>query len=151
MRLEEATDEFVRSIDIHTVLPHQEPFVMVGRLTHFSMESATTETVAAHDNLFTREGRFSAFGIMENIAQTCAARIGFYNRYILGKDVQAGVIGAIDDCCFTGDVKAGSTIETTIDIIGEAFGLTMARAEVTCCGSPVASARIKLATKDGEL
>ena len=35
MELSEVTDDFVQSIDIHTVLPQQEPFVMVGRLVHF--------------------------------------------------------------------------------------------------------------------
>ena len=28
------TEEFLRSIDVHTVLPQQEPFVMIDRLVH---------------------------------------------------------------------------------------------------------------------
>ncbi len=101
MELSEVTDAFVQSIDIHTVLPQQEPFVMVGRLVHFEMNSSTTETRVCEDNLFVENGFFSPCGMMENIAQTCASRIGFYNKYILGKDVQVGYIGAIRDYVIT--------------------------------------------------
>ena len=32
------TDDFVREIDIHTLLPQQEPMVMIGQLMHFDMQ-----------------------------------------------------------------------------------------------------------------
>ena len=37
MTIEQVTDAFLETIDIHTVLPQQEPFVMVGKLVHFEM------------------------------------------------------------------------------------------------------------------
>ena len=89
------SEEYLRSIDLHTVLPQQEPFVMVGSLIAFDAGSSVTETLIREDNIFVDNGHFSASGMMENIAQTCAARVGFYNKYVLHKDVQVGFIGAV--------------------------------------------------------
>lgn len=76
------TETFLRSIDIHTLLPQQEPFVMIGTLTAFTERTIATETVVRADNLFVVDGQLSAPGLIENIAQTCAARIGYANVYI---------------------------------------------------------------------
>ena len=82
-------------IDIHELLPQQEPFVMVGKLCHFDMEKTSTVTEIVSDNIFVENGVFTPSGIIENIAQTCAARIGYVNKYILKKGIQLGFIGAI--------------------------------------------------------
>ena len=148
MTLSEVTDAFVRSIDIHGVLPQQEPFVMVGSLVHFALDSSTTETLVAADNLFVEDGCFSAFGMMENIAQTCAARIGFYNKYILLRPVEIGYIGAVREFEVFGLAEAGSVITTTVDVEEEIFGMTLARATVRCGEKVLATARIKLAVKN---
>jgi predicted hotdog family 3-hydroxylacyl-ACP dehydratase len=148
MTLSEVTDAFVRSIDIHGVLPQQEPFVMVGSLVHFALDSSTTETRVAEDNLFVEDGCFSAFGMMENIAQTCAARIGFYNKYILLRPVEIGYIGAVREFEVFGLAEAGSVITTTVDVEEEIFGMTLARATVRCGEKVLATARIKLAVKN---
>ncbi len=150
MRLEDVTDEFLQSIDIHAVLPQQEPFVMVGRLVKFTLRSSTTETLIREDNLFVDDGIFSPCGIMENIAQTCAARIGFYNKYILQNDVQIGYIGAIRDYEILGTAKVGSTIRTTVDVLEEVFGMTLASAVVESDGRVIAEGQIKLAVKNIE-
>ena len=42
---------FLRSIDIHELLPQQEPFVMVSRLVRFDMIRTTTETDILADNI----------------------------------------------------------------------------------------------------
>ena len=150
MRLEDVTDEFLQSIDIHAVLPQKEPFVMVGRLVKFTLRSSTTETLIREDNLFVDDGIFSPCGIMENIAQTCAARIGFYNKYILQNDVQIGYIGAIRDYEILGTAKVGSTIRTTVDVLEEVFGMTLASAVVESDGRVIAEGQIKLAVKNIE-
>ena len=148
MTLSEVTDEFLRSLDIHTVLPQQEPFVMVGSLVHFALETSTTETRIAPDNIFVENGCFSAFGMMENIAQTCAARIGFYNKYILLRPVEIGYIGAIREYVVHKLAPAGSLLTTTVDVEEEIFGMTMASATVRCGDEVLATARIKLAVKN---
>ena len=144
------TEEFLRTIDIRTVLPQQEPFVMVGCLTDFRMDTSTTETLVGADNIFVEDGRFSVAGMMENIAQTCAARIGFYNKYILHRDVQIGFIGAVRNYCINSLAEVGSTIVTRVDVLEEIFGMTLASATVMCNGELLASAEIKLSVKNRE-
>jgi predicted hotdog family 3-hydroxylacyl-ACP dehydratase len=144
------TEEYLRSIDVHTVLPQQEPFVMVGTLTHFELTTSTTETRIEESNIFVTDGKFSASGMMENIAQTCAARIGFYNKYILKKDVQVGFIGAIRNYVVHELPQVGSTISTRVDILEEIFGMTLANAEITCEGRTIATAEIKLSVRNVE-
>jgi len=150
MRIEDITDDFLRSVDIHTVLPQQEPFVMVGRLVSFGLESSTTETVIDENNIFVDDGFFSPCGMMENIAQTCAARIGFYNKYILGRDVQIGYIGAIRDYEIRGKARVGALVSTTVDVLEEVFGMTLAEAVVRCAGEIIATCQVKLAVKNIE-
>lgn len=144
------TEEFLRSIDVHTVLPQQDPFVMIGTLVHFEMMTSTTQTLIKEDNIFVDDGFFNASGMMENIAQTCAARIGFYNKYILHKDVQIGFIGAIRDYVINALAPVGSVISTRVDIQEEIFGMTLAQAEVSCEGKILATAQIKLSVKNIE-
>ena len=144
------TEEYIRSIDVHTVLPQQEPFVMIDTMTHFEMMTSTTETEIRESNIFVDGGRFSASGMIENIAQTCAARVGFYNKYILKKDVQVGFIGAIRNYVVHELPQVGSTITTRVDILEEIFGMTLANAEITCEGRTIATAEIKLSVRNVE-
>ena len=144
------TEEFLRTIDVHAILPQQEPFVMVGTLTSFEMTTSTTETEIKGENIFVDNDTFSASGLMENIAQTCAARIGFYNKYILKKDVQVGFIGAIRNYVVNELPKVGSTIITKVDILEEVFGMTLANAEVRCGDRVLATAEIKLSIRSIE-
>ena len=150
MEITQITEEYLRSIDVHTVLPQQEPFVMVGTLTHFELVTSTTETSIEEENIFVNDGKFSASGMMENIAQTCAARIGFYNKYILKKDVQVGFIGAIRNYVVHSLPEVGSTIVTKVDILEEIFGMTLANAEIRFNDEVVATAEIKLSVRSVE-
>ncbi len=150
MKLSDVTEDFLRSIDIHSVLPQQDPFVMVGKLVHFELMTSTTETVIKEDNLFVENGCFTPFGIMENIAQTCAARIGFYNKYILQEEVQIGYIGSIKDFVNPCKARVGSLITTTVDVTEEVLGMTLANATVKCQEELIASAQIVLAVKNKE-
>ena len=86
------TDDFVRTLDVHTLLPQQEPFVMIGQLIHFDMIETVTETSIVENNIFVQGGIFSSTGMLENIAQTCAVRIGYINKYINKKKNENNVI-----------------------------------------------------------
>ena len=120
----------LEEIDIHTLLPQQEPFVMVGRLIHFDMEKTVTRTTVKPDNIFVENGLFTTSGIIENIAQTCAARIGYVNKYILRKGIQLGFIGAIRNLRLHRLPAAGQEIETAIVTVEEVFGMTLVTASV---------------------
>lgn len=137
------------SIDIHELLPQQEPFVMVGRLIHFDERTTETETEIKADNIFVDDGLFSASGLIENIAQTCAVRIGYVNRFILKKGIQLGFIGAIRNLEVMALPQAGDTITTRVEVLESVFGMTLAKAEVTCDGKLLVTTEIKIALKEG--
>ncbi len=143
------TESFLRQIDIHTLLPQQEPFVMVGCLTQIDEVKCMTETLVKAENIFVDNGSFSASGLIENIAQTCAARIGFVNKYILQKGIQIGFIGAIRSLEVLSLPKVGQTITTVVEVVEEVFGMTLAHATVTCDGMVLVTTDIKIALKEG--
>ncbi len=145
---EQPTEEFLRQIDIHELLPQQEPFVMIGRLTHFDRVFTVTETVVDERNMFVEDGHFSAIGLMENIAQTCAARIGYVNKYILKKGIQLGFIGAVRNFEVLDLPQVGETITTTVEVKEEIFGMTLASATVTCNGRTLVQTEMKIAVKE---
>ncbi|MBQ2056335.1 MAG: pseudouridylate synthase [Bacteroidaceae bacterium] len=150
MNTEQPTEEFLRGIDIHELLPQQEPFVMISSLVRFDMQTTVTETIVSADNMFVEDGVFTAPGIVENIAQTCAARIGYVNKYILKKGIQLGFIGAIRDLKVKDLPKVGDTITTSISVIDSVFGMTLVDAVVLNNGAEVASAQMKIAVKESE-
>lgn len=140
----------LRAVDVHELLPQQEPFVMIGVLTYFDEVRTVTETIIRPDNLFVDEGRFSASGLIENIAQTCAARIGFVNKYIRQQGIQLGFIGAIRNLEVRRLPRVGQTITTTVDVIEDIFGMTLAEATITCEGETLVTTQIKIAVKNEE-
>lgn len=143
-------DDQVRQIDIHELLPQQEPFVMVGRLAHFDERITVTETEIKADNIFVDGGRFSASGLIENIAQTCAARIGYVNKYILNKGVQIGFIGAIRSLQVFSTPSVGDQIVTRVEVLEDVFGMTLAAATVSCDGEVLVTTQMKIAVKSEE-
>lgn len=131
-------------IDIHELLPQQEPFVMVDRLIHFDMERTMTRTEVTGSNIFVENGVFTPSGIIENIAQTCAARIGYVNKYILKKGIQLGFIGAIRNLNLYRLPIVGETVETTIITVQEIFGMTLITAQVKIGEELIADAEMKI-------
>lgn len=143
------TEEFLRSIDIHTLLPQQEPFVMVGTLTHFEMTKIVTELVVPEGNIFVNDGKFSASGLIENMAQTCAARLGYVNKYILLKGIQIGYIGSLRNMQVFDLPSVGDKIVTTVNIREEIFGMLLADATVVCGDKLLVSTEMKIAEREG--
>lgn len=137
-------------IDIHELLPQQEPFVMVGKLVSFDMGKTVTQTVIEDKNIFVESGVFTASGIIENIAQTCATRIGYINKYILKKGIQLGFIGAIRNLKLHRCPKVGELIETTIITEEEVFGMTLVSATVKIADELIAESSMKIAVSDVE-
>lgn len=135
-------------IDIHTLLPQQEPFIMIGKLVYIDDSKILTAYTVDRDNMFVDDGIFSSVGMVENIAQTCAARIGFVNKFLYGKDVQVGFIGAIKNLEISGHAAVGETITTEVTILHEVFGMTLAEAIIRCDGRQLAHAEIKIALKN---
>lgn len=141
---------FLRSINIHELLPQQEPFVMVSRLVQFDMVRTTTETEILSDNIFVENGCLSASGLIENIAQTCAARIGYVNKYIFKKEIQIGFIGAVRNLTILALPQVGDTIITSVDVKEELFGMILAEATVCCGEKQLVTTEMKIALKSKE-
>ena len=141
------TEQELRAIDIHQLLPQQEPFVMVSSLVHIDKVRTTTELVIDEDNLFVDDRRFSTEGVVENIAQTCAARIGYVNQYVLKKGIQIGFIGSIRNMDIQELPKVGDKITTIVDVLEEVFGMTLAKAEVINQGKTIATTEMKIAVR----
>lgn len=142
------TDTFVRSINIHTLLPQQEPFVMIGQLEHYDAVNVSTTTEILPENIFVVGNVMTASGLIENIAQTCAARIGYINKYILKKGIQIGFIGAIKNLEINELPPVGATITTNVTVLEEVFGMLLATAQIFVEGKRIASAEMKIAIKE---
>lgn len=137
-------------IDVHELLPQQEPFVMVGTLVSFDMGKTVTQTLIENKNIFVESGIFTASGIIENIAQTCATRIGYINKYILKKGIQIGFIGDIRNFKLFRCPKVGELVETTIITEEEVFGMTLVSATVKVADELIAESSMKIAVSDVE-
>ncbi len=144
------TEEQLRAVDIHELLPQQEPFVMVGQLVSIDETITITETVVSPDNIFVDDGHFSATGLIENVAQTCAVRIGFVNKYIQHCSIQIGVIGTVKKFRALALPKAGQVIVTRVEKISEILGMTLCKAVVTCEGQTLVTTDIKIGVKGEE-
>lgn len=145
------TDDFVRTIDVTNLLPQKEPFIMIGSLVHFDMQTTISETYISPKNIFVEQNVFSASGLMENIAQTCAARIGYINKYIRKKGIQIGLIGAIRNFEIIALPLVESTIKTIISVKEEVFGMILAEAIIECENKIVAKTEIKIAVTEEEV
>lgn len=142
------TDESLHLINIHTLLPQQEPFVIIGRLTHFSPTEVASELCVKADNLFADTQALMAEGLIEHIAQTCAARIGYVNKYILGKDISIGFIGAVRNFQLHRLPQVGECMSTLVTIKEEVFGMTLAEATVRVGEEVIAETEMKIAVRE---
>ncbi len=143
------TDQDFLNIPIQTILPQQEPFIMVSQMLHYDDVFTLTRLLVTADNIFCHDGHLVASGLVENIAQTCAARIGYINKFILHKDVSIGFIGAIRNLEIHQLPQVGQTIETRIEVVNESFGLTLARGEIRLSdGKIIAEGEMKIALSE---
>ncbi|MCH4148328.1 MAG: pseudouridylate synthase [Prevotella sp.] len=132
-------------IDIHELLPQQEPFVMVDELTFFDEKKTCTRFVVQQDNLFVEAGFLNACALAENIAQTCAARLGYVNKYILKRAIQIGFIGAIRDMKVVETPRVGDVLDTTIEVLEQIMDLTLVNATVKVGEKIITTAEMKIA------
>lgn len=138
----------LKDIDIHTLLPQQEPFVIVGTLTECTASKTCTVTTIPDNAIFVAGNVIMPFALAENIAQTCAARIGYVNKYILHKDLEIGVIAALRNVHIHSLPHIGDTIRTQVDIVEDVFGMTLAKAVITLGEDIIVTAEIKIALRE---
>ncbi len=134
-------------VDIHTLLPQQEPFVMIDRLLHYDPVRTVTSLEVRADNIFVDNGHLSVAGINENIAQTCAARMGYISR-LSGERVKIGVIGAITGFSVNRTPLTGEVLTTAIDVVQEVYQVTLVHATVMVGTEIIAETDLKIALQD---
>ncbi len=134
-------------INVKELLPQAYPFVFVDHIIQFSVEkmSCTTQFLVKEDTLLQEDGFLTESGMLENIAQTCAVHIGFYNKYILKREIQVGFIGAVKNMRIFDKVKIHDELFTTITIKTEFGGMKIADAVILCDGKIVAEGELKIA------
>lgn len=137
----------IEAIDVHELLPQQEPFVMIHRLVALDERTTVTETTVTDGNIFADNGRLSASGLIENVAQTCAARIGYVNKYVRGNDIQLGFIASVRNLQVVELPWVGQTITTTVEIRDEILGMTLAAARVESEGRTLLTTEMKIAAE----
>lgn len=141
------SDAFLRTLDMHDILPQREPFILVDKLTRFDDTHTCTESVISEDNIFVKNGVYASEGMMEVVAQTCAARIGYISKYVLHKGVSIGYIGAIRALQVSALPRVGDTLECSIEILDQVFNMSRAKAQISCKGQILISMEIKIVEK----
>lgn len=136
--------QYVLPSDIQEILPQQKPFVMVDTLLHFDMTKTVTSFEIKSDNLFVSGDRFSSSGIIENMAQTCSARIGYINKYILKKKIDAGVVGAVKNLEIYHSPHVGDVVTTEIEVKEEVFGMILVVARTYINETLIAEGEMKM-------
>ena len=138
----------LKDIDIGEIIPQRPPFRMVDRLLSYDETVSEATLLLRPDNIFL-DDTFQTAGIVEHIAQTCAARIGYYNKYILHRDIVIGYIGAIRQLDVKRPPSAGEELLTRIEVLSSAFGMTLVSAEVsTSQGELIADGEVKIALSE---
>jgi len=138
----------LKDIDIQDIIPQRPPFLMVDHLLSYDDTTSEATLLIRPDNVFLSD-TFQTAGIVEHVAQTCAARIGYYNKYILHRDVVIGYIGAIRHFDVKRQPNVGEELLTRIDVLSSAFGMTLVNATVhNMQGELLAEGEMKIALSE---
>ncbi len=135
--------------EIEKFIPQRSPMIMISGFHGIEEEIFHTSLEILEENIFCENGVFCEAGIIEHIAQSCAFRNG-YLAINCGQKVQLGYIGAVTAMRIYSLPKCGSTIKTRISIEQEFMGISLVKAVVECCGSPIAEGKVKVALIEKE-
>lgn len=143
------TDPFV----LEKLLPQRKPMIMVDTLVYYDKKSVVSElTIPAspagrsEENIFVEDGFLSETGLLEHIAQTVALHTG-YSGYLEEKPTKEGYIGAIKKAEILKMPAINQTIETEIEIIHEAIGITLVKTTTKLEQEVIATTEMKTMLK----
>ncbi|MGY8952214.1 MAG: hypothetical protein ACKVJP_02460 [Flavobacteriales bacterium] len=123
-------------------IPQRNPMVMMDELVFWDDKKTTSALTISNDNILSHNQEFTESGIIENFAQTMALRIG-YHYYLLKQPAPVGYIGSFKRLKIDETPKIGDRIETTIEVIHEMFGVTMASGEMKISEKTIAKIEMK--------
>lgn len=129
--------------NILALIPQRAPIVMVDEFVGIEDSVSRTRFAVYNENLFVDDEILSECGLIEHIAQSAAARVG-YIFTSNNKPIPLGYIGSVNDFKLVENPRVGQTIETTIEVIQEVFGITLIAAKCSVEGREIASCRMKI-------
>lgn len=116
----------VSAENITRYIPQKAPIVMVGELISNDETQTVSRMTVAVDNIFCADGLFMEPGLIENIAQTAALRMGYTaSQKEDNEKAPKGFIGAISKLKIHNFPKVGETLETTVDVKNDIFGIIL--------------------------
>ena len=126
------------------LIPQRAPIVMVDEFLGIDNNVSRTRFAVYKENIFVdNNDKLSECGLIEHIAQSAAARVG-YIFTTNNKPIPLGYIGSVNDFKLIENPRVGQTIETTIEVIQEVFGITLIAAKCTIDDREIASCRMKI-------
>lgn len=135
----------IDTIDIRDIIPQRAPLLLVDCLLTYDDVASEATLLVRRDNPFVEE-TLSVAGLVEHVAQACAARIGYYNKFVLHRDISIGYVGAIRNFVVHRQPGVGEVLQTRIEVLSSAFGLSLVHATVrTAHGEMVAEGEMKIA------
>lgn len=116
----------VSTENITRYIPQKAPIVMVGELVSNDEKQTVSRLTIQDENIFCSNGLFMEPGLIENIAQTAALRMGYTASQKAGNEkAPKGFIGAVSKLKIHEFPKVGETVETTVDIKNDIFGIIL--------------------------
>ncbi len=133
--------------EVCKLIPQRPPMVMIDNVLAQDDILVSTCLTIDTNNIFVDNGFLSESGIVEHIAQSAAAMTG-YNTFLHGKEPVLGFIGEVKKCTFYNLPAVGETVQTRLNVIGEAAGVTLLSAVAsTIEGKQVAQCQMKIFLK----
>jgi predicted hotdog family 3-hydroxylacyl-ACP dehydratase len=139
-----------RDIAIREILPQRDPFLFVDELLHYDERETRTSYTVPAEHLLVEDGVLTASGILENMAQSSAARIGYLSKFVLHVPVRIGYIGAVRKFRLSRLPAVGETLQTTILLREDVFGISLTDAVVSVGDEIIAEASLKTALGEKE-
>lgn len=135
----------VTSENILSYIPQKPPIVMVSELASHSQEQTVSRLKLSPDNMFCHNGVFTEPGLIENIAQTGALRMGYVSSQQSDDgEPPVGFIGAVAKLKIHKLPAHDSTLETTIDVLNDIFGITLVKGTIRVNDEVVAECEMKI-------
>ena len=126
-------------------IPQKPPIVMVSELLSHHEQQTVSRLFVTPENMFSSDGVFTEPGLIENIAQTAALRMGYASSLLEGdKEPPVGFIGAVAKLKIHSLPADDSTLETTVDVLNDIFGITLIKGTSRVNGNVVAECEMKI-------
>jgi predicted hotdog family 3-hydroxylacyl-ACP dehydratase len=131
-------------MDVAGLVPHEPPMRLVERLEHVDGETAVVSACLPPDCLLAGpNGTLDPVLYPELVAQAYAAFKG-YQLAASGAPAREGYLVGIRKLTVTAPVRCGELLHIAVATVGALDGFAVVDGTVSCNGTTVASARLKL-------